>query len=77
MLATAGNFNNEVGVPLTLLRLEPQHQSAVMELGANHPGEIAWTTSLARPDAAIINNVGGAPGRLWLPEGCSMPRAKS
>lgn len=60
VLATAGNFNNEVGVPLTLLRLEPHHQFAVMELGANHPGEIAWTTSLARPDAALINNVAAA-----------------
>lgn len=60
VLATAGNFNNEVGVPLTLLRLEPQHQFAVMELGANHKGEISWTTSLAQPDAAIINNVAAA-----------------
>ena len=49
-----------MGVPLTLLRLEAQHQFAVMELGANHPGEIAWTTSLARPDAALINNVAAA-----------------
>ncbi|MGY3926200.1 UDP-N-acetylmuramoyl-tripeptide--D-alanyl-D-alanine ligase [Aeromonas simiae] len=57
VLATAGNFNNEVGVPLTLLRLEPGHDFAVLELGANHPGEIAWTTSLALPDAALINNV--------------------
>lgn len=40
VLATAGNFNNEVGVPLTLLRLEPHHQFAVMELGANHPGRL-------------------------------------
>src|SRR6185295_9424971 len=60
VLATAGNFNNEVGVPLTLLRLEPQHRFAVLELGANHPGEIAWTTSLVKPDAAIINNVAAA-----------------
>ncbi|QCG49215.1 UDP-N-acetylmuramoyl-tripeptide--D-alanyl-D-alanine ligase [Aeromonas schubertii] len=60
VLATAGNFNNEVGVPLTLLRLEPEHNFAVMELGANHKGEIAWTTSLALPDAAIINNVAAA-----------------
>lgn len=57
VLATAGNFNNEVGVPLTLMRLEPGHDFAVLELGANHPGEIAWTTSLALPDAALINNV--------------------
>ncbi|MGL5948967.1 MAG: UDP-N-acetylmuramoyl-tripeptide--D-alanyl-D-alanine ligase [Aeromonas sp.] len=60
VLATAGNFNNEVGVPLTLLRLTPAHQFAVLELGANHPGEIAWTTGLAKPDAAIINNVAAA-----------------
>ena len=53
VLATAGNFNNEIGVPLTLLRLEPQHNYAVMELGANHLGEIAYTTSLVKPDVAM------------------------
>ncbi|RJG50032.1 UDP-N-acetylmuramoyl-tripeptide--D-alanyl-D-alanine ligase [Motilimonas pumila] len=57
VLATAGNFNNEIGVPLTLLRLEPQHQYAVIELGANHKGEIAYTSSLVKPDVALINNV--------------------
>ncbi len=46
---TAGNFNNDVGVPLTLLRLTDQHRFAVIELGANHAGEIAYTTQLARP----------------------------
>ncbi len=60
VLATAGNFNNDIGVPLTLLRLEAQHQYAVIELGANHAGEIAYTTSLTRPDVAILNNVSAA-----------------
>lgn len=60
VLATAGNFNNEIGVPLTLLRLEPKHQFAVVELGANHLGEIAYTTRLASPDVAILNNVAEA-----------------
>ncbi len=56
VLATAGNFNNDIGVPLTLLRLEPEHDFAVMELGANHMGEIAYTTSLVKPDVATIVN---------------------
>ena len=56
VLATAGNFNNDIGVPLTLLRLERDHQFAVMELGANHVGEIAYTTSLVKPDVATIVN---------------------
>lgn len=60
VLATKGNLNNEIGVPLTLLRLTPQDQYAVMELGANHPGEIAWTTSLVKPHVALINNVAAA-----------------
>lgn len=60
VLATAGNFNNDIGVPLTLLRLEQQHQFAVIELGANHVGEIAYTTNLTKPDVAIINNVAPA-----------------
>ncbi|MDN3653560.1 UDP-N-acetylmuramoyl-tripeptide--D-alanyl-D-alanine ligase [Thalassotalea ponticola] len=60
VLATKGNFNNEIGVPLTLLRLEPQHQYAVIELGANHIGEIAYTTALTKPDVAVINNIAAA-----------------
>lgn len=56
VLATAGNFNNDIGVPLTLLRLEPEHDFAVMELGANHLGEIAYTTNLVEPDVATIVN---------------------
>lgn len=62
VLATQGNFNNDIGVPLTMLRLTEQHQYAVLELGANHQGEIAYTTSLAKPDVAIITNV--APSHL-------------
>ena len=57
-LATEGNLNNDIGVPLTLLRLNGEHAYAVIEMGANHPGEIAYLTELARPDVAIINNAG-------------------
>lgn len=60
VLATQGNLNNEIGVPQTLLRLTPDERYAVVELGANHPGEIAWTTSLVKPDVAVINNVAAA-----------------
>ncbi len=55
-LATAGNFNNDIGVPLTLLRLRAQHQLAVVELGMNHPGEIASLAAMARPTVALVNN---------------------
>jgi len=57
VLATAGNFNNDIGLPLTLLRLQSQHQFAVVELGANHIGEIAYTARLAKPDVALVNNI--------------------
>ncbi|MFH0255979.1 UDP-N-acetylmuramoyl-tripeptide--D-alanyl-D-alanine ligase [Vibrio rumoiensis] len=60
VLATAGNFNNEIGVPLTLLRSERNDDYAVIELGANHQGEIAYTTSLVQPDIALVNNVAAA-----------------
>lgn len=56
VLATQGNFNNEIGVPLSLLRLQEDHDFAVMELGANHLGEIAYTTALVKPDVATIVN---------------------
>jgi len=59
-LATAGNFNNDVGVPLTLLRLQQHDQFAVMELGANHKKEIAYTTGLVLPEVVLINNVDAA-----------------
>lgn len=60
VLATQGNFNNDIGVPLTLLRLEEKHDFAVVELGANHIGEIAYTSGLVKPDVAIINNIAAA-----------------
>jgi UDP-N-acetylmuramoyl-tripeptide--D-alanyl-D-alanine ligase len=55
-LATRGNFNNEIGVPLTLMRLEPAHAAAVIELGMNHPGEIARLSVIAKPTLALVNN---------------------
>lgn len=60
VLATRGNLNNEIGVPLTLLRAESVHRHAVIELGANHPGEIAWTSTLVQPRVVMVTNVGGA-----------------
>jgi UDP-N-acetylmuramoyl-tripeptide--D-alanyl-D-alanine ligase len=60
VLATNGNFNNDIGVPLTLLRLEQEHEFAVIEMGANHIGEIAYTTELVKPDVAMINNIAAA-----------------
>lgn len=57
VLATDRNFNNNIGVPLTLLHLTPEHDFAVIELGANHFGEIAWTTDLVRPESALVNNL--------------------
>ena len=59
-LATSGNLNNDIGVPLTLLNARPEHRFAVIELGANAQGEIAWTSSLVVPDVALITNVTGA-----------------
>ncbi len=61
-LSTAGNYNNDIGAPLTLLRLTSEHEYAVLELGANHPGEIAYITRLVKPDVALITNV--APAHL-------------
>ncbi|QDE29602.1 UDP-N-acetylmuramoyl-tripeptide--D-alanyl-D-alanine ligase [Shewanella polaris] len=60
VLFTAGNFNNEIGVPLTLLRLSEGDEYGVFELGANHRGEIDYTSSLVQPRVALVNNVGNA-----------------
>lgn len=59
-LYTEGNFNNHIGVPLTLLRLTKEHEMAVIEMGANHPGEIKTLVHIAEPDYGIITNVGKA-----------------
>lgn len=55
-LGTRGNFNNDIGVPLTLLRLRTHHRMAVVELGMNHPGEIALLAKMAQPTVALVNN---------------------
>jgi UDP-N-acetylmuramoyl-tripeptide--D-alanyl-D-alanine ligase len=55
-LATQGNLNNDIGVPQTLLRLRPHHRLAVVELGMNHPGEIAGLAAMAAPTVALVNN---------------------
>jgi UDP-N-acetylmuramoyl-tripeptide--D-alanyl-D-alanine ligase len=56
VLATQGNFNNDIGMPLTLLRLTPAHRFAVLEMGMNHAGELDYLSRLAQPDAALVNN---------------------
>jgi len=60
ILFTQGNLNNHIGVPLTLLQLKPEHQLAIIEMGANHPGEIKQLCDIACPDYGIITNVGKA-----------------
>ena len=60
VLATEGNYNNEIGVPLTLFRLEPGHRYAVLEMGASRAGDIAYLAALARPDIGVVTNIGPA-----------------
>ena len=60
VLYTEGNFNNHIGVPKTLLRLKPEHEMAVIEMGANHPGEIKTLVNIVEPDYGLITNVGKA-----------------
>ncbi|MBN1926025.1 MAG: UDP-N-acetylmuramoyl-tripeptide--D-alanyl-D-alanine ligase [Prolixibacteraceae bacterium] len=60
VLATSGNLNNHIGVPLTLLSVNSSHDIAVVEMGANHPGEISQLCKIAEPDYGLITNVGNA-----------------
>jgi UDP-N-acetylmuramoyl-tripeptide--D-alanyl-D-alanine ligase len=61
-LASEGNYNNEIGLPLTLARLSPDHRYAVLEMGASHPGDIRYLAELARPDIGLVTNA--APAHL-------------
>ncbi len=60
VLATRGNLNNEIGLPLMLLELESEHDYAVFEMGCSRPGDIAWLAGLARPDIGVVTNAGPA-----------------
>lgn len=60
VLATKGNLNNHIGVPLTLLSITKQHEMAIVEMGANHQGEIAMLCTIAEPDFGMITNIGKA-----------------
>lgn len=60
VLATLGNFNNDIGLPLTMLNLRDQHRYAVFEMGMNHSGELSYLTRLAQPNIALVNNAGTA-----------------
>jgi len=60
VLATMGNFNNELGLPLTVFQLDKSHDYAVLEMGASKPGDIAYLAAIARPDVGVITNIGPA-----------------
>lgn len=60
VLATKGNLNNDIGLPMTLLSLEPRHKFAVIEMGMNHLGEIGYLSKIAKPDISVITNIGTA-----------------
>jgi UDP-N-acetylmuramoyl-tripeptide--D-alanyl-D-alanine ligase len=77
VLATEGNLNNHIGLPLTLLKLNPQHQFAVIEMGMNHAGEIRYLTKLTKPQVALINNAGTAHiGELGSRENIAKAKAE-
>ena len=65
VLATEGNLNNHIGLPLTLLKLRSQHRYAVAEMGMNHSGEISYLSKIGKPTVALINNAGSAHVGEW------------
>ena len=77
VLATAGNLNNHIGLPLTLLKLNEKHRYAVIEMGMNHFGELAVLTRIARPDAALVNNALRAHVGCGFDGTADIARAKS
>lgn len=77
VLATQGNLNNDIGLPLTLLRLKPKHQYAVAEMGMNHAGEIRYLSHLAKPNVALVNNASAAHlGGLGSVEAIAMAKGE-
>ena len=77
VLATQGNLNNDIGLPLTLLRLRDHHRYAVVEMGMNHAGEISYLTRIGRPDVALINNATSAHlGGLGSVEGVAKAKGE-
>jgi len=68
VLATEGNFNNELGLPLTIFQLDSTHDYAVLEMGASNPGDIAYLAKIARPDVGVITNIGPAHLKGFITE---------